>query len=81
MRNEDPATSSTDVVPHHVMALPIALYETNGLIYELHQGGQPYQPVVIRWARLKTVTVTREEGGAADVHINQARPPLVPNQP
>ena len=44
MRNEDPATSSTDVVPHHVMALPIALYETNGLIYELHQGGQPYHP-------------------------------------
>jgi len=73
MRNEGPTTNSTSVVPAHVIALPIALYESNGLIYELYQGGQPYQPVVIRWERLTTVTVTREEKGAADVHINQGR--------
>ena len=73
MRNEQPTTSSTNVVSFHVVALPIALYESNGLIYELYQGGQPYQPMVIRWERLKTVTVTREGNGTADVHIKQGQ--------
>lgn len=80
MRSEGPTTNSTNVVPAHAMALPIALYESNGLIYELYRGGQPYQPVVIRWERLKTVTVTREDMDAADVHINQGRRELIPNQ-
>jgi hypothetical protein len=80
MRNEGPMSGSANVAPAHVIALPIALYESNGLIYELYQGGQPYQAVVIRWERLKTVTVTREENGAADVHINQGRRVLIPHQ-
>ena len=73
MKNEQPTTSSTTVVPPDVIALPIALYESNGLIYELYQGGQRYHPWVIRWERLKTVTVTREGNGAVDVHVNQGR--------
>ena len=74
MKNEQPTTSSITVVSSHVIALPIALYELNGVIYQLYQGGQPYQPMVIRWQRLKTMTVTREGDGMADVHIRQGQP-------
>lgn len=73
MKNEQPTTSSTTVVPSDVVALPIAIYELNGLIYQLYQGGQPYQPWLIHWQRLKTVTITREGNSAVDVHVNQGR--------
>lgn len=71
MEKETPV-STCDVQPVPVFPLPIALYESNGLIFELYRGGQPYQPVLIRWERLKTVTVTRNECGF-DVTINQGR--------
>jgi len=49
--------------PHvHVIPLPIALYESNGLIFELYEGGQPYQPMEIRWERLNPVAVVRNDG-------------------
>ena len=38
-----------------VIPLPIALYESNELLFELYDGGQPYQPIVIRWERLQPV--------------------------
>ena len=38
-----------------VIPLPIALYESNGLLFELYDGGQPYQPLMIRWERLQPV--------------------------
>ena len=38
-----------------VIPLPIALYESNGLLFELYDGGQPYQPMVIRWERFQPV--------------------------
>lgn len=71
MRSEKP-TSPSEVPPVQVFPLPIALYESNGLIFELYRGSKPYQPVAIRWERLKTVTVTRNEG-AFNVDINQGR--------
>lgn len=41
--------------PARVIPLPIALYESNGLLFELYDGGQPYQPMVIVWERLQPV--------------------------
>ncbi len=38
-----------------VIPFPVALYESNGLLFELYDGGQPYQPMVIRWERLQPV--------------------------
>ncbi|HVH88686.1 MAG TPA: hypothetical protein VM912_18355 [Terriglobales bacterium] len=76
MNGEKSLTNPPDVPVIH---LPIGLYESNGLIFELYRGGQPYSPVVIRWERLKTVTVTREDNCASNVHINQGRRGLVPN--
>ncbi len=48
MNGEESLTSPPDVPRAPVIQLPIGLYESNGLIFELYRGGQPYSPVVIR---------------------------------
>lgn len=53
-------TSSSQPSDDRVSTLPIALYESHGLIFELYEGGQPSRRIVIRWERLKSVTVTRD---------------------
>lgn len=67
--------------PSHplVSALPIAIYESNGVIFELYQGSQPSHQVVIRWERLKSVTVTRENRDFT-VDINQREHDLLPDR-
>ena len=57
--------------------LPIALYESRGLIFELYQGGQPSHRVVIRWQWLKSVTVTRENRDFT-LDINERQQDLLP---
>lgn len=39
-----------------VIPLPVALYVSNGLIFELYDGGQPRRKHVIRWERLMTIS-------------------------
>lgn len=39
---------------HLVIPLPIALYSSNGLLFELYEGGQPFRRHHIIWERLKT---------------------------
>lgn len=63
------AANSLAVVP-----LPLALYESNGLIFELYRGGSSYTPRVIRWERLKTFEVTREGDLTFHVRVSQALP-------
>ena len=60
-----------------VSTLPIALYESHGLIFELYEGGQPSRRVAIRWERLKSVTVTRENRDFT-VEINERQDDLLP---
>jgi len=43
-----------------LVPLPIALYESNGLLFELYDGGQPFRSFVIRWERLKPIRETDE---------------------
>jgi len=38
-----------------VIPLPNALYDSNGLLFELYQGGQPYRHHHIVWERLKPI--------------------------
>ena len=38
-----------------IVQLPVALYVSNGLIFELYDGGRPRRTFVIRWERLKPV--------------------------
>ena len=52
-----PPSSSFPVIP-----LPIALYVSDGLIFELYNGGQPTRSFSIRWERLKE---TAAEAGTA----------------
>ena len=38
-----------------VVRLPIRLYESHGTVFELYDGGQPYQPMAIRWKQLESL--------------------------
>ena len=38
-----------------VVPLPIALYDSNGLLFELYEGGQPYRHHHMVWERLKPI--------------------------
>jgi hypothetical protein len=51
----------TDERPIRVVPLPVALYESNGILFELYNGGQPYRPMVIRWERLRPISVIGNE--------------------
>jgi hypothetical protein len=44
-----------------VIPLPVALYVSDGLIFELYNGGPPYRPVVIHWERLKPIVTAVEQ--------------------
>lgn len=35
--------------------LPVKIYRSNGVIFELYDGGQPYRPVTIRWEHLESL--------------------------
>ncbi len=44
-----------------VIPLPVALYVSDGLIFELHNGGHPRRQFVIRWERLRPTVPATEE--------------------
>ena len=52
----DRVPSSIPVIP-----LPVALYVSDGLIFELYDGGQPHRKFVIRWERLTPTVPDAEE--------------------
>jgi hypothetical protein len=51
MVEHNPPTSSDSTCPP-VIPLPIALYVSGELIFELYDGGQPCRRFSIRWERL-----------------------------
>ena len=69
--DSDKQMASTTASP--VIPLPLALYESNGVIFELYRGGQPYEPRVIRWDHLKTFEVTRKGELTFHVRVSQAQ--------
>jgi hypothetical protein len=50
-------------LPSHVpiVPLPVALYVSDGLIFELYDGGQPHRQFVIQWERLRRTVPDAEE--------------------
>ena len=38
-----------------VVGLPVRLYESRGIIFELYDGGLPHRPMAIRWERLQSI--------------------------
>jgi hypothetical protein len=61
VQNNPPAPSDSTRPP--VIPLPVALYVSGELIYELYDGGQPCRRFSIRWERL--VPTKESEQGAA----------------
>jgi hypothetical protein len=48
-----PNSSSTLNSPPQIVPLPYALYDSNGLIFELYDGGQPRTHHEISWVKLE----------------------------
>ncbi len=60
MAGEESVTVLRPMIP-----LPIALYDSNGLLFELYQGGQPTRSHRIVWQRLKPITEEKSESSPA----------------
>lgn len=52
--------------PCLVIPLPIALYSSNGLLFELYDGGRPFRRHRIVWERLKTIEKQPCSGPSSD---------------
>ncbi len=55
-----------------VIPLPVALYVSDGLIFELYDGGQPARQFSIQWERLKPIA---ESVAEVSSHGSQVVPP------
>ena len=49
-----PARSSSAQRPL-VVGLPVRIYHSRGVIFELYDGGQPHRPTAIRWERIESI--------------------------
>lgn len=58
-----------------IAPLPVALYISNGFIFELYDGGQPRRNFTICWERLVPVN---ERG--SEVPSQNPTPPLIENE-
>ena len=72
MSSDNSVTRPTAPSPA-IIPLPLALYESSGVIFELYRGGRAYHASTIRWQRLKTFEVSREGGLTFHVRVSQAR--------
>jgi len=59
MADEKSSATVQAAYPRPCCSLPIRLYDIDGLLFELYEGGQPYQRHCIIWDRLRTVTETQ----------------------
>jgi len=71
MANKGCETEPAESRPSPVIPLPIALYESNGLLFELYDGGLPPRSFVIRWETLKPIR--RSEKDRVDVDQSPVR--------
>jgi hypothetical protein len=49
-----------------VIPLPVALYSSNGLLFELYEGGQPCRRHRVVWERVRTIEERSSTGTPAD---------------
>ena len=68
MDEEQPVPALRLVIP-----LPIALYSSKGLLFELYDGGQPYRRHHIVWKRLKTTKEKSSTGPSSDASASSIR--------
>jgi hypothetical protein len=70
--SSDSAVTCTTATSPAIVPLPLALYESHGVIFELYQGGHAYKARVICWERLKTFELSREGDLIFHVRVSQA---------
>jgi hypothetical protein len=63
------AGEESAIVHRPAIALPIALYDSNGLLFELYEGGQLCRHHHIIWERLKPIS--KEESPTIAVARNR----------
>ena len=70
---------SADSARPPVIPLPVALYVSDELIFELYDGGQPCRRFSIRWERLVPIEGKRARGSPSEFPNGLAHTPrLVP---
>lgn len=56
-----------------VIPLPIALYSSNGLLFELYEGGQPSRRHHIVWERVRTTDEQPSTSPSSDASVSSFR--------
>ena len=63
MAKQESESRNTKATLIPVVPLPIALYDSNGLLFELYNGGQPHRSFAIRWETIKPIRVSEKGDG------------------
>ena len=71
MTTQESESENTKATVHPVAPLPIALYDSNGLLFELYDGGQPCRSFAIRWETIKPIRVSEERDRQPSSHTSQ----------
>jgi hypothetical protein len=71
MATRESESQNTKTPPIPVVPLPIALYDSNGLLFELYDGGQPRRSFAIRWETIKPIRLPEERQGQPSPHTSQ----------
>ena len=71
MTTQESESERIKATANPVVPLPIALYDSNGLPFELYDGGQPYRPFAIRWGTIKPIRVSEERETQPLPHTSQ----------
>jgi hypothetical protein len=70
MATRESESHNSETTPIPVVPLPVALYDSNGLLFELYDGGQPRRSFAIRWETIKPVRVSEEREGQPSPHTS-----------
>jgi hypothetical protein len=71
MTTQESDSENTKATVHPVAPLPVASYDSNGLLFELYDGGQPYCSFAIRWETIKPIRVSAERDRQPSPHTSQ----------
>lgn len=60
--------------PPRTEPLPYALYDSNGILFELYRGGKPFLRHSVTWARLEPVATGNQSELLATIASPEERP-------
>ena len=74
MSKENCESHNTEAASIPIIPLPIALYDSNGLLFELYDGGQPYRSFAIRWETIKPIRVSEQRDSGSQQSTRSPEP-------